>query len=71
MKINNLRVDVTRISAKTHHWKACGAYLSFPLHVMLKAIPMPITWSPGRDVIKQYTVSELLGSLYLNDTHKI
>ena len=24
-----------------------------------------------RDVIKQYTVSELLGSLYLNDTHKI
>ena len=24
-----------------------------------------------RDVIKQYTASELLGSLYLNDTHKI
>ena len=23
-----------------------------------------------RDVIKQYTASELLGSLYLNDTHK-
>ena len=34
------------------------------------------TWyQPGklyiRDVIKQYTASELLGSLYLNDTHKI
>ena len=24
-----------------------------------------------RDVIKQYTASELLGSPYLNDTHKI
>ena len=46
-------------------------FQSIFLFILLRSVFSRKNWTQNRDVIKQYTASELLGSLYLNDTHKI